>query len=270
MTDATTPKDRYTIADLLTFTNSIPLGRSQNCCCPAAACTIARELDTCDKRESKRIVPQVRSPWIISGRNSRTSVKEKAGGKLPEAICYNNRRQLLHTNFAIMRLGLPQSFLESPLHYSSPKQQADQINHDLKRGTRGCDCCCRCGRSGDRRSDGVKVVRKSRSHSPLRTSVSELSGWTSQPISTARIAKPAETRVNGPGEARLERLPVEILGRLPFERHYYNDLTVACRQNHCTTFSRYSTSGVCSTECRPDFLPSYFSNVICCYRLGAL
>ncbi|MCJ1315537.1 hypothetical protein MMC15_000857, partial [Xylographa vitiligo] len=78
MTDATTPKYRHTIADFQTFTNGPSLARSSDYCYHAAACTIAQDLDTCDKRELKRIVPQVRSPCIISGRTSRTFVKEKA------------------------------------------------------------------------------------------------------------------------------------------------------------------------------------------------
>ena len=229
MTDATTPKYRYNIGDFRTFVNGPSLARSPGYCCPAAACTIARELDTCDKRESKRIVPQVRSPCIISGRTSRTFVKEKADGKLLGAICYYNRRQLLYTNFAIMILGLAQSFLEVPLRYTSPKEQTNRSIHDLTSGTRGCDCCCRCGRSGDRRPDGTKVARKSRSYSPIRTSVSELSGWISQTTATARIAKLGQVESNGPGEAPLERLPVEILGGLSFEMSFYKDLTFVCR-----------------------------------------
>ncbi|MCJ1280851.1 hypothetical protein MMC26_000168 [Xylographa opegraphella] len=189
MTDATTPEYRYTIADSQSFTNDPSLVRSPDYYCSAAACTIARDLDTCDKRESKRRVSQVRSPCIISGRASRTFVTEIFDG-------------------------LAQSFLELPLHYTSSKQQPNQSIHDLTSTTRGCECCCRCGRSGDKRSDGAKVVRKSRSYSPLRTSISELSGWTSQPISTAGTAKAGQIKSSGPGEAPLERLPVEILEKI--------------------------------------------------------
>ena len=111
-----------------------------------------------------------------------------------------------------MRSGVAQSFLES-VNASVPISP-DAVHNDgspTRAGT--CDCCCHCGRSSKRQPVGLGRKRRSKSYTALRTGISELSGWD---LEIPRLQEPAEIHVEksyGAGEAPLERLPVEVLGK---------------------------------------------------------
>ena len=111
-----------------------------------------------------------------------------------------------------MRSGVAQSFLES-VNGSVPISP-DAVHNDGSPTSAGtCDCCCHCGRSPNRQPVGLGRKRRSKSYTALRTGISELSGWD---LEIPRLQEPAEIRVEklyGAGEAPLERLPVEVLGK---------------------------------------------------------
>ncbi|MCJ1354227.1 MAG: hypothetical protein MMC33_004214 [Icmadophila ericetorum] len=113
-----------------------------------------------------------------------------------------------------MRLGVAQSFLESSLAGISPQIQASHEPDSLDLGAQQCACCCRCGRGRELKPTGLRVKRKSRSYSPIRTGVSELSGWLVEPPSLNGASDARLPTDNAPGESSLERLPVEILNRI--------------------------------------------------------
>jgi len=110
-----------------------------------------------------------------------------------------------------MKAGIAQSFFESPIHRSTSPARSGASPDDKLIGKDACHCTCRCGRAREWKVDGARGKRRSRSYSPLRTSVAELSGWTEEALSFDGVADQKEE--NAPGEAPLERLPVEILGR---------------------------------------------------------
>ena len=110
-----------------------------------------------------------------------------------------------------MRTGKAQAFLES-VNASVPTSP-DAV-HDVGSltGAGTCDCCCRCGRSPKWQPVGPGRKRRSKSYTALRTGISELSGWD---LELPRRPEPAEIEVDksySPGEAPIERLPVEVLG----------------------------------------------------------
>ena len=112
-----------------------------------------------------------------------------------------------------MRSGIAQSFLESVSNASVPKSP-DAVHNNVGSlaGAGTCDCCCRCGRSAKWQPVGPGRKRRSKSYTALRTGISELSGWDLEP---PRRQQPAEIQTDksyGPGEAPIERLPVEVLG----------------------------------------------------------
>lgn len=112
-----------------------------------------------------------------------------------------------------MRSGVAQSFLES-VNASLPTSPNPVHNAGSPTGAGTCDCCCRCGRSSKWQPVGPGRKRRSKSYTALRTGISELSGWDSE---LPRYQEPAEIQVEksyGPGEALIERLPVEVLGEL--------------------------------------------------------
>ena len=74
-----------------------------------------------------------------------------------------------------------------------------------------CECCCRCGRNAKWQPLG-RGVRKSKSYTALRTSISELSGWDLDTPKSQHPQPAVVKREFGPGEAPLERLPAEVLG----------------------------------------------------------
>ena len=114
-----------------------------------------------------------------------------------------------------MRSGIAQSFLESVNTAAGPPQET--AGHDAGSPTTGgaCDCCCRCGRNTKWQPLGPGRKRRSKSYTALRTGISELSGWD---LDLPRRQEPLEIEAPKhyePGEAPIERLPVEVLGKLP-------------------------------------------------------
>lgn len=109
-----------------------------------------------------------------------------------------------------MKTGIAQSFFESPTHRNTSPARSGASPDDKLVGKDACHCTCRCGRARERNIDGARGKRRSRSYSPLRTSVAELSGWTDDALSFDGVAE--QKHETAPGEAPLERLPVEILG----------------------------------------------------------
>lgn len=110
-----------------------------------------------------------------------------------------------------MRSGIAQSFFES-VNASVPTSPDALHNAGSPTGPGTCDCCCRCGRSPKWQPVGPGRKRRSKSYTALRTGISELSGWELEPT---RRQEPVEIDVAksyGPGEAPIERLPVEVLG----------------------------------------------------------
>lgn len=180
--------------------------------CPAACRTIASiaPVTTSDRRTSVH----VRLPDDIQRQDCCFFPSVEPDGKLNIAIIGRTQHSSITANVTVMRSGVAQSFLESPLGWTLAKLSTNRKGDDPTAAKNPCDCCCRCGRVVDRRPDGIKAVRKSRSHSPPRTSVSELSGWASQATQLGRRNNEHAQRQNGPGEAPLERLPAEILGEL--------------------------------------------------------
>lgn len=112
-----------------------------------------------------------------------------------------------------MRSATAQSFLESVNSSLSSSQFVTDHRRDgsIEAGT--CSCCCRCGRLSKWQPAGLRQKR-SKSYTALRTGISELSGWDWE---APRVAEPQPldvVKVYGPGEAPLERLPIEILGEI--------------------------------------------------------
>lgn len=116
----------------------------------------------------------------------------------------------IHTNPITMKSGIAQSFFESPVHRTTSPARSGTSADDKLVGKDVCNCTCRCGRAREWKVDGARGKRRSRSYSPLRTSVSELSGWKEEALSFDGVA--VQKKQSAPGEAPLERLPVEILG----------------------------------------------------------
>ena len=110
-----------------------------------------------------------------------------------------------------MRSGIAQSFFES-VNTSVPTSPDAAHNVGNPTGAGTCDCCCRCGRSPKWQPVGPGRKRRSKSYTALRTGISELSGWD---LELPRRQEPAQIEFEksyGPGEAPIERLPVEVLG----------------------------------------------------------
>ena len=113
-----------------------------------------------------------------------------------------------------MRSGAAQSFLESTLHHERPQEQTTHALDSSTSSTANCSCCCRCGRVREWAPVPFNAKRKSRSYSPVRTGVSELSEWLLEIPSTGIPPKLRAPEPNAPGRAPLEMLPTEILGSL--------------------------------------------------------
>ena len=112
-----------------------------------------------------------------------------------------------------MRSGIAQSFFESPSRHDSTHTQLEKNSEEQVDGKDACSCCCHCGKAREGRFAKLTNRRRSRSYSPPRTSVSELSGWTSKLPEVTSEVKAGEAILNKAGESRLERLPTEILGK---------------------------------------------------------
>lgn len=112
-----------------------------------------------------------------------------------------------------MRSATAQSFLESVNSSLSSSQFETSHRRDgsIEAGT--CSCCCRCGRLSKWQPAGPRQ-RRSKSYTALRTGISELSGWDWEAPRVAESTLPDVVKTYGPGEAPLERLPVEILGEI--------------------------------------------------------
>lgn len=109
--------------------------------------------------------------------------------------------------------GIAQSFFES-VNASVPTSPDAVHNVGNRTGAGTCDCCCRCGRSPKWQPVGPGRKRRSKSYTALRTGISELSGWD---LELPRPQEPTEIEVEksyAPGEAPIERLPVEVLDEI--------------------------------------------------------
>ena len=159
-----------------------------------------------------------------------------------------------------MRSGTAQSFLES---VNTPKLllRLEGDHDDNAAETGSCSCCCRCGRPERWKPAGPRGKRRSKSYTALRTGISELSGWDTG-IAQESAAAPAK-KVNGPGEAALEKLPVEILGEPPTtiwttlsqtDIYFRRDRRTARARHRCSV-NRIHTAkrGSC-------IMPSHFAN----------
>ncbi len=120
-----------------------------------------------------------------------------------------------------MRSGTAQSFLESVNRFFSPQPEPGQ-NGEVPIEAASCTCCCRCGKVSRPGPAGLRR-RRSKSYSALRTGISELSGWDWEPPKVAVPLVPDVVKTFGPGEAPLEKLPVEILGEKIFIRVWRRD-----------------------------------------------
>ena len=110
-----------------------------------------------------------------------------------------------------MRSGVAQSFLETSLAGIQPQIPAGHGLDSPELRAQQCACRCRCGRGRDLKSTRLRVKRRSRSYSPIRTGVSELTDWLVEPSSTEEASQAKLPNVNAPGDSPLERLPAEIL-----------------------------------------------------------
>lgn len=110
-----------------------------------------------------------------------------------------------------MRSGIAQSFFES-VNASVPPSPDAVHNVGSPTGAGTCDCCCRCGRSPKWQPVGLGRNRRSKSYTALRTGISELSGWDWELPRRQELAELQVEKSYGPGEAPIERLPVEVLG----------------------------------------------------------
>ncbi|KAL8718465.1 MAG: hypothetical protein Q9225_004396 [Loekoesia sp. 1 TL-2023] len=75
-----------------------------------------------------------------------------------------------------------------------------------------CTCCCRCGRSDSWRASAGRGHRRARSYTVPRAGISELTGINWEPTKPAMAKEPPKTFA--PGEAPLEKLPVEVLDEI--------------------------------------------------------
>ena len=166
-----------------------------------------------------------------------------------------------------MKAGTAQSFLESsltraPLHDEAVVDDKDDKNDKDATGAGSCNCCCRCGRSRDWKQVGPWGTRRSKSHSSLRTGVAEITSWGWEPPKRALPASIETTKPCGPGEAPLERLPVEILGMVMQPSNCSESVLISSvtRSHHCSACSGSPPKQLLPSECRPHLLSAYFTN----------
>ena len=113
-----------------------------------------------------------------------------------------------------MKPGTAQSFLETSIHGRSSPVPKEPDSDDVVAGPNACTCCCRCGRIREWRPSGLRGKRRSRSYSPLRTNVFEVTESQNEFLPHQKRGAEHKKVHFPPGEAPLERLPVEILGTL--------------------------------------------------------
>lgn len=141
-----------------------------------------------------------------------------------------------------MRVGTAQSFLES-IDNNAPTRNESRQRVEEPTDVGSCACCCRCGRVQKWRL-GPRP-RRSQSYAALRTGISELSGWEGEPTTAAPIETPKAVKSYGAGQAPLEVLPFEILGKNTLE----NSITVEMAM--LTEIYRWDHSTACPRRC-PD------------------
>lgn len=110
-----------------------------------------------------------------------------------------------------MRPGTAQSFLESVNNATAASWDEPEYGVEDPSSAGSCECCCRCGRVAKRKPFGPRG-RRSKSYTALRTGISELSGWEWEPPKVVEPVVLKTAKSYEPGEAPLERLPMEILG----------------------------------------------------------
>lgn len=163
-----------------------------------------------------------------------------------------------------MKAGTAQSFLESSLTRAPLHDEAVVDDNDDKdaTGAGSCNCCCRCGRSRDWKQVGSRGTRRSKSYSSLRTGVAEITSWDWEPPKRGLPVSIETTKPCRPGEAPLERLPVEILGMVmqPLNCSEICTNIVVTRSHHCPACSGSPPEQLLPSECRPHLLSAYFTD----------
>ncbi len=146
-----------------------------------------------------------------------------------------------------MRVGIAQSFLESVnasisepgRDVTSPTSPTTSTTSSVSEDT--CECCCRCGRTPKWQPLG-RGLKRSKSYTALRTGISEWSGWDSEDPKSQQPQPIVVKQEFGPGEAPLERLPAEVLGKLICQGNISTYmLTITIRRHNCPTGSRPPT-----------------------------
>ena len=128
-------------------------------------------------------------------------------------FCSPPASSLSPTAADIMRAGFVQSFLETALYGSSPDDKSiDGLESPT--ASPACSCCCHCGRAAEVRPKARRGKRRSRSYSPVRTGVTELSGWDIDSVPFSNVQPVKAIKHYDAGDAPIERLPTEVLGRL--------------------------------------------------------
>ena len=108
--------------------------------------------------------------------------------------------------------GVAQSFLES-VNASIARKDEPHLSlpsdglYSLEAGA--CECCCRCGRGAKL---GRNVTKRSKSYTNLRTGISELYGLDTH-LHLRQQDRPVKKKEYAAGEAPLEKLPSEVLGK---------------------------------------------------------
>lgn len=124
----------------------------------------------------------------------------------------------------MMRVGTAQSFLECvnasivpPSEPANAKATTSPTSPSTSSdfsafSAETCECCCRCGRNPKWQPVG-RGKKRSKSYTALRTGAFELSGWDRDPPKAQHPQPAVVKKAFGPGEAPLERLPAEVLGK---------------------------------------------------------
>ena len=170
-----------------------------------------------------------------------------------------------------MKPGTAQSFFETSIHGRSSPVQTEPDSDDVVVGPNACTCCCRCGRIREWRPNGLRGKRRSRSYSPLRTNVFEVIDSHNEFLPHKDHGAKDERVHFAAGEAPLERLPVEILGRLILPLSLaWGVADGNCRQNHRPAGSRYSSGSIYAPQCGSCVLSSDITNHSCRHHYDSL
>ena len=109
-------------------------------------------------------------------------------------------------------IGIAQSFLESvnaPGASPETAQRSPTLDGLSPFDVGVCECHCRCGKGAKLHRN---VTKRSRSHTNLRTGISEVYGDRHGALLTPLEARPVQKKSYGAGESLLEQLPSEVLG----------------------------------------------------------